>query len=147
MSETTNASAGTSARPWLPAMLLLGALYLAFGLGFGELAGRAPSIPMRNAWRLAAWLVSAAAFGGHIAHDLFRLRHSPSATALHAALAAALGACGLAVSAPVHALTTGTGKPRLLGIAIVAWLALTAVPAFLVAWAAASVAARIRPRR
>ena len=143
MTETS----GTATRPWLMLMLLLGVFYLAVGVGFGELAGRATTIPARNAWRLAAWLASAVAFGAHIAHDLFRGRHSPAATALHASLASALGAFGLAVAALVHSLTTGTGKPRLLGIAIVAWPALTAVPAFLVAWVVAALADRIRPGR
>jgi hypothetical protein len=128
-------------------MLLLGAFYIAVGIGFGALSAGAPSAGLVVAWRRAAWLVSGVAFGAHIAHDLFRLRLSPSATALHAALAAALGACGLAVAAVVHSFTTGTGKPLLLGLAILAWPALTAVPAFLVAWVAAAVAVRVRPGR
>jgi ABC-type branched-subunit amino acid transport system ATPase component len=99
---------------------------------------------MQTAWRLAAWLTSAAAFAAHIWYELFRLRHSPLTTALHAALAAALGAFGLAVAANLHAHWTATGNQRLLAIALAVWPALTAGPAFVVALAVAAGLARMR---
>jgi len=93
------------------------------------------------AWRLAAWIVSAIAFAAHIRYDQSRLGNPPKATAIHVAVGVAIGAFGLAAAAVVHALTTGTGNLRLLGIALVAWPAITAIPAFLVVLAAATVLA------
>jgi hypothetical protein len=92
------------------------------------------------AWRLVAWAISAVAFAAHIAYDRIRLRSSATATALHASLAVALGAFALAVAANLHAAaaaTPGQGRSRLL-VALAAWPLLTAVPAFLVALAAAA---------
>ena len=88
-----------SRRPrWLRTVLLVGGVYLAAGIGFGALSGRAATPQWRVAWRLAAWLVSAAAFAAHIVREL-RLSRSPRTAAWRAALAAALGAFGLAVAA------------------------------------------------
>lgn len=49
--ERVNASARLR---WLRPVLLVGAVYGVAGLGFGALAGWAPSPQMREAWRLAA---------------------------------------------------------------------------------------------
>jgi len=53
-------------------------------------------------------------------------------------MAVALGAFALAVSANVHGYRVGTNNQRLLAFALVAWPALTAVPAFVVALVAAA---------
>ena len=82
---------------WLRAVVILGIGYLVAGIAFGTLAGRSASTQMRTAWRLAAWLTSAAGFAAHIWYEVFRYRDSPLTAALHAALAAALGAFGLAL--------------------------------------------------
>jgi len=129
---------------WLPEVIFLGVLYLAAGIVFGALAGGSASNQMRTAWRLAAWLTSAAAFAAHIWYELFRLRHSSLTTALHVSLGAALGAFGLAVAANLHAQWAATGNQRLLALALVLWPALTAVPAFVVALVTAAGLARIR---
>lgn len=131
---------------WLRAVILLGVVYLVAGITFGALAGSSASNQMRTTWRLAAWLTSAAAFAAHIWYELFRLRNSVLTTALHASLAAALGAFGLAVAANLHAQWTATGNQRLLAIALAVWPALTAVPAFVVALAVAAGLARMRRR-
>src|SRR5437879_3402685 len=89
-------------------------------------------------WRLAAWVISAAAFGAHVWHEHFRLRNSPRTTAWHASAAVALGAFGLAVAARIHAHVTGSGNPHLLTFALVAWPVLAGLPAFVVALAAAA---------
>jgi hypothetical protein len=122
-------------------VLLVGILYLAAGLVFGALAGSAGSNQVRVAWRLAAWLISAAAFAAHIVYEQVRLRSSPRTTALHAALAAGLGAFGLAVAAKLHAQATQHHFPA---IAILIWPVMTALPAFVVALAAAAVLTRAR---
>ncbi len=131
---------------WLPAVLLLGVVYLAAGTVFGALAGSSASNPMRVTWRLAAWVISAAAFACHIACEHFRLHNSPVVTALRVSLAAALGAFGLAVAAGVHAVhaQTTSSHQRRLAMALIIWPILTAVPAFVVALAAAFGLARVR---
>jgi hypothetical protein len=94
-------------------------------------------------WRLSAWLVCAAAYAAHIGYEHFRLRHSPYATASHAALAVAIGAFGLAAAGALHSLLdTSTIRPAWL-LAFVAWPVITAVPAFVVALVAATVLARL----
>jgi len=129
----------SASKPWIGAALLVGVLYLVVGIVFGELASRPPS---PRFWRLAAWVVSAMAFAAHIGYERFRLRHAPVAAALHASLAVAFGAFGLAAAATIRSAVTGTGNLRLLALALVAWPVLAAVPAFLVALAAGALVAR-----
>ena len=115
--------------------MLFAFVYLAVGITFAELG-----------WRLPAWFVSAVAFAVHIWYEHFRLRNSRHRTALHVSAAAALGAFGLAVAANVHELWANPGNHRsLLLLALVLWPILTAVPAFVVALAAAAGLARRRP--
>jgi len=89
------------------------------------------------AWRFAAWVVSAAAYGAHVAYEHFRLRNSPLTTALHASGAVAVGAMGLALAGMVHDLSTTSTIRRAWFIAVVALPAVTAVPAFVLALIAA----------
>lgn len=120
---------------WARVVLFVGALYLLAGVVFGALAGAAGSPQLRVAWRLAAWAVSAAAFASHIWYERLRLRHSPSTTAFHAALAVAIGSFGLAVSATIHAIRVHAHFPA---SALVAWPIVTALPAFAVAFVGAA---------
>lgn len=121
-------------------MILFGIVYLLVGVAF-------PNPPVANKsqfmWRLAAWIICAVAFATHIWLEHFQLRSSPRATALHAALAVALGAFGLAVAANIHALTAGTGNKRLLALALVIWPLITGVPAFVVGLVAAAGLVRV----
>jgi hypothetical protein len=124
-------------RGWIRAVLLAGAAYLVIGRVF--------AFPTSNVqfWRLAAWVVSGAVFATHIGYEHLRLRHSPRTTASHAALAAAIGAFGLAVAASLHKLMVSSAlEPKWL-LALVLWPAITAVPAFVVALAVAAVLARV----
>ena len=130
---------------WLPAAMFFGAVYLILGIVFGALANT-PSTQMRFTWRLAAWLASAAAFALHIAYEHFRRNSSPPATACYASIGAALGAFALAVAANIHSLRAGSSHQRALLFALVAWPALTVVPAFVVSLALAAVLARTRQR-
>ena len=84
-------------------------------------------------WRWAAWVISAAVYAVHIAYEHFRVGNSPRVTALHTALAVAVGAFGLAVAANFHEVWAASGYRRSLALALVAWPALTALPAFIVA--------------
>jgi hypothetical protein len=127
------------------AVLYLGVVYLAAGMLFGTLAGQAASTQVRVAWRWAAWVVSAIAFGAHIVYEQVRLRSSPRIAALHVSAAAGLGAFGLAVAANVHAHPVSPYQHSLLLVLSLAiWPVMTALPAFVVALVAAILFARAR---
>ena len=119
-------------------VMLLGALYFVFGIAFAAFAGWSASNSLRVTWNRLGFLFSAIAFALHIGYEHFRLRNSPLITASHVSIAVALGAFVLAVSANVHGYRVGSSNKRLLAFALVAWPALTAVPAFVVALIAAA---------
>ena len=125
-------------KPWIRVVILAGVVYFIVGRGF--------ALPTGNVkfWRLAAWVVSGAVYAAHISYEHFRLHNRPRVTALHAALAVALGAFFLAVAATVHALTAVSHAAywRYL-LAFVLWPVVTAVPAFLIALVAAAMLERI----
>jgi len=118
--------------------MLIGAVYCITGIVLAL-----PSNQVRT-WRLAAWVISAVVYTAHIAYEQVRLANPSRATALHTALAAAIGAFGLAVAANVHEVWVGSSYRRSLALALVAWPALTAIPAFLVALLVTAALARIR---
>ena len=91
-----------------------------------------------------AWLMSAVVYAVHIGYEQFRLDNSPLATALHAALAVAVGAFGLAVAANIHEVWATPGYRPSLALALVAWPVLVALPAFIFALVAAYVLALAR---
>ena len=128
----------SSRRVWIRAGALLGAWYALVGILFAV-----PTTHAR-AWRVAAWVVSAIGYAAHIAYERFRLRNSPSSSALHVAFGVALGAFGLAVGANVHSLSAASTHQhqRLLLLALGIWPVITAVPAFLVALVASFILAR-----
>src|SRR5438552_3115713 len=128
---------------WVSRAILLGVAYFVVGLAFAELAKPTVSDQARF-WRLAAWVVSAIIYGGHIVYEQLRLRNSIRATALHAAMAVGLGAFLLAVGATVHkvVVTSHTSYWRF-ALALVVWPIITSVPAFLVAIAVAALLARL----
>jgi len=124
----------TQSAPWI-VLIAIGLIYAAVGIVF--------AVPATHVqlWRMAAWLVSAIAFGAHIVHERFRLRNNPLTAAWHVALAAALGAFGLAVGANVHAWITASPDARrgLLLLALLLWPVITFIPAFIVALALSAV--------
>ena len=122
---------------WFRAALLLGVVYFLIGRLF------ALSTDNVHVWRLAAWLASGAAYTAHIAYEHFRMRNSPRLTALHVAVAVAIGAFALAVAGMIHSLSTASAiRPAWL-LALVIWPAVTAVPAFLGALVATAVLTRL----
>jgi len=124
---------------WLSTVILVGVLYLAVGLASAALAGAAVSDQMRFFWRLSAFVISAVVFAAHIAYEHFRLRNGARPTAWHASAGVDFGAFALALAANIHDVSSASGyRPRML-IALLAWPALTAVPAFLVALVVATV--------
>jgi len=114
-------------------------VYPVVGIAFAAFAGWSASNQMRIAWRLAAWVISAVAFAAHVWYERFRLRNSALTTALHTSIAVAVGAFALAVAANIHGQWVGSSHQRLLAFALVAFPALTAVPAFVVALVAAAI--------
>ena len=110
-------------------VVLFGFVYSLVGIVF--------AVPVTHvqAWRLAAWVVSAAGYASHIAYERFQLKNSPGSAALHVAFAVALGAFGVAVGANIHSLSTGQTDQhrRLLLLSLGIWPIITALPAFLVA--------------
>ena len=79
------------------------------GVGFA-LVGIVFAVPATHvqAWRLAAWVVSAIGYAAHIAYERLRLKNPPGSAALHVAFAVGLGAFGLAVGANIHSLSAGS---------------------------------------
>ena len=122
---------------WIQIAFVVGLVYL--------LVGRLFALPASHvrAWRLAAWMVCGALFAGQIVFELLRLRHSPRATALHASVAVAIGAFGLAIAGVIHSLSIDRGIRPIWIAALVLWPAITAIPAFLVALVAAAVLSRL----
>src|SRR5437879_2583343 len=121
-----------SPRRWGLRAVFFGFAYFAVGMVFAALAGSTPTDRSRVVWRLAAWAASGVLYLIHIAYEHFRLRISPRSIALHAASGAAVGAFGLALAAAIHSLMTSHYRPAYL-VALVAWPAITALPALLVA--------------
>src|SRR5438105_6502947 len=85
---------------WIRMVVLLGIGYAAVGIVFAVTATHV------QAWRLAAWVVSAIGYAAHIAYERFRLQNSSGSAALHVAFAVALGAFGLAAGANINSLST-----------------------------------------
>lgn len=123
-------------QPWVRAAVLVGVVYF--------LIGRLFTLPADHlrVWRLAAWVISGAAYAAHIGYERFRLRNSPRSMALHAALAVAIGAFGLAVAGMLRSLLAASGIRLSWLLALVVWPVATGVPAFLVALVAGAVLAR-----
>lgn len=135
-------------QPWLWMAFLVAIVYSVVGIAFAALANPSASNEMRITWRLAAWLVSAAAFAAHLGYEHFRLRNSPLRTAWHVSVAVALGAFALAVWVNVHAhWVAASHQSPLAPLALVVFPAVTGVPAFVVAFLAVAVLDRTRRRR
>jgi hypothetical protein len=130
-------------QPWIRAVGLVGVLYALIGIVFAWPATHV------HAWRLAAWLLSGAAYAAHIGYERFGLRDAPRRAAWRVALAVAIGAFGLAAGAIVHSLSAVSTSQhrRLLLVALVAWPIMTGLPAFLVALGASELLARLRRAR
>ena len=104
--------------------------------------GRVPVPPTRS-WRLAAWAASGVVFAIHIWNEHFRERHTPVRTAIHTSLGVAIGGFGLAVVGMIHSFILTSSIGSLWLIALVAWPAITAIPAFIAAFLATSILARV----
>jgi hypothetical protein len=129
-------------------VILVGVLYFVIGKVFAALANPATSEQLTFMWRLVPWVTSALLYGAHIGYEHCWLNNSARTTALHAAAAVGIGAFLLAVAATIHAVMVPTHAPyRLFLLALVVWPIITALPAFLVALAAAAALAYLPIRR
>ncbi len=137
------AAGGTATRAW-PRIVALGLAYFLIGTVTAALSRDPAPGGIRYAWRYAAWLLSAVVFAGQIRYERIRASCAPSTTGLRAALAVAVGGFLLAAWAMGHSLSVGADRIGAHVIALVAWPVLLAVPAFLVAWAAAALVGAMR---
>jgi uncharacterized membrane protein len=121
-------------------VVLAGVFYAVIGVTFAWPANHV------RPWRLAAWLLSAAAYATHIGYEHVRTRSAPGRAALRVASAVALGAFGLALSATFHSLLVAPSDRhrRLVLLALAIWPVMTALPAFVVAFAASELLTRLR---
>jgi len=132
---------------WLPVAMLVAIVYPVVGIAFAALATSPASHQVVVTWRLAAWLVSAAAFVAHLGYEHFRLRSSPPRAAWHVAVAVALGAFLLAVWVIVHGHWGASGRQsQFAPLALVVFPVVTGVPAFVVALVAGAILDRMRRR-
>lgn len=146
MTSTTPAKETANQR-WLPLALLVAVVYPVVGVTFSLLDQQSAPAPIRI-WRLAAWLVSAAAFSAHLVYEQVRLRTSPLQAALHTSLAVALGAFALAVWVNLHGHWAASSHPsRFAPLALVLFPLVTGIPAFFVVLVAGAILARVRGRR
>ena len=122
--------------------ILVGMTYAVVGVAFAIPASSANSDRGRVAWRLAAWAASAAIFAAHVAWERLRLGGSPRRVAWRVSAAVAIGAFALAARINVRAAGSHRSGARS-ALALVVFPVVTAVPAFVVGFAAASV---VRPR-
>ena len=119
-------------KSWLVAATTVGVIY--FVIAYGSVLITPPLSDQTRVIRLGAWLLSALAFAAHIGNEIFRRHNSVRATAFHVSLAVAIGAFLLALAATINATMVAVHAPywRHL-IALVAWPAVTAIPAFMMA--------------
>lgn len=124
--------------------LIVGIIYIIVGAVFAPLSAGAATHQGVVGWRLAAWVVSALAFAAQIVYGVASRKNSPRTSAFYAALAAAIGAFGLAISALIH---RHGAESHTNYLAFLVWPVVVFIPAFLVAWIFAAMIARINPHK
>jgi hypothetical protein len=132
----------TARRQWIGPVIIVALCYALVGVATAALAKPA-SPEMRSVWRATAWLLSLAAFAGHVAYEQLRLRTGVRTTAIHAAVAVALGAFLLAAAGPVRSHWGMADFWRSSVLSLALWPLLTGIPAFLAALVGAFVVARL----
>ena len=127
---------------WIDHAILIGIAYAVIGVLFAV-----PNTHVQ-AWRYAAWIASAIVYATHICYEYFRLRNSAKSTALHVAIAVAIGGLGLAIGALFHSLFAPPNYSRWrFGLAVMLWPILTGLPAFVVALVITVLLNRFRPSK
>ena len=126
-------------------VLLTGLAYFVIGEAFIFLAG-AVTGPARIAFRLAAWLISAAIFASHVRYEYARMNNPPGTTAWRAAAAVAFGAFCVALVAYTRSIVASPEHHSSMVATIIAWPLLAGIPAFLVALVATVIAGKFAKR-
>jgi len=127
---------------WISNAILVGVAYTAIGILFAV-----PNTHVQ-AWRFAAWIMSAIVYATHIWYEYFRLRNSGKSAALHVATAVGIGGLGVAMGALVHSLFAPPHYSRWrFGLALILWPILTAIPAFIVALVTTLLLNLLRPSK
>jgi hypothetical protein len=124
---------------------LVGLAYFGIAMVFGALAG-ATGGGFRVAWRLAAWLISAALFAWNVRLEYAVLDNPPATAARRAAVAVAWGAFAVAVVAYSRSRMASSPHSAHLLLAFLIWPVLTGGVAFIVAFAATSIAGIVARR-
>lgn len=140
-SDVTGATEASRRRAWFRSALLIGVVY--------GLIGRLFALPADDvqAWRVAAWVVSGAIYAAQIGYEHFRLRNAPRATALHVAVAVAIGTIALVAGGMLHDLTIASTIRPAWVVALVVLPAVIAVPAFVGGLVAGSALRRLSAAR
>ena len=129
-----------ASRLWL--VVIVGVAYVVIGVATAALAGTAASPRGVTAWRLAAWLLSLAAFLAHLVYDRLRPDSTSASTARHVAAAVALGAFLLAAAGPVRSHWATPNFWRVAALSVVVWPILAGIPAFVAALVLGSIIGR-----
>lgn len=130
---------------WVRAAAIAALVYPIVGISFALPLHSASSHRSIVAWRLAAWIASAATFAIHLAYEHWRLRSTPLRGALHAAAAVAVGAFLLAVWINGRGLWDASAHHSPLApLALVLFPVITGLPAFLFGWGALALLGRRR---
>jgi len=145
MAQPNVDSARAETSHWILRVVLVGLAYFAVGTVFASLAGAAAWGAI-IAWRLAAWLISAAIFAGHVRYEYARLDNPPATAAGRAALAVELAAFALAAVAYARSRIVDNSHRPFLLLAFIVWPVLTGVVAFVVAFLSASLARVVSDR-
>lgn len=130
---------GSRRNRWLLAAMVAGVVYLIIGRTFAL-----PSDHVRE-WRVAAWLFSAVAYAIHIWYERFRVNHPPRSAAFHVAIGVAIGGFGIALAGMLNSLSKSSAITPNWLLALILFPAVTAIPAFLVAWALAALTNKVTP--
>jgi hypothetical protein len=124
------------------AALLAVLAYIVSSFAAAALAGSANSAAGRTSWRLVGWIVPLIVFSIHVSYECVRRGNPSMRVARHVAVAVALGAFLFAAGAPVASHWSEGHLSRLVLLSLVLWPILTGVPAFVAAFAAASILGR-----
>ena len=126
---------------WWLRTIFVGMAYAVVGVAFAIPANSSASPHGRLAWRLAAWAASGAIFTAHLVYEHIRLGGFPRRIACRVSAAVAIGAFALAARIDVRGAGAHRGGARA-ALALVVFPVVTAVPAFVVGFAAASAVRR-----
>ena len=127
-------------------MILFAVVYVVLGIIFTVITSSTISDGMKMLWNWAAFVISIAVFVYNIIYEHYRLLNPPRIVALRVSVAVALGAFLLAAAANILTLFADSDKNNLMIFAFAVWPFITAVPAFLISLAVATILAKKRTK-